>query len=564
MNAPGNTESRVRDAVADLDCLIIGYNDGDFDHYRVMCEQAGPASPEMQIFRKEHVVYDQRPMPWLEAFSRARNEHTGRGDRYHPGEVYNLASIYLSNYLRRSGLTAETVSLYSGESDRIAELLSRCPRVVAITTTFYVNVLPVVPIVELVRSLSPDSHIVVGGPLIDNICQDRVTGGKARGDLVDLLDAMGADSYVREAQGEWTLARLCQALASGAPLAGVPNLLIDQDGDWYATDRIVENNDLDAWSIDWSQFSASSLGSVVQTRTARSCAFKCSFCDYPTRAGALTLAGVRTVRDELRQMAALGVRSVVFVDDTFNVPPKRFKALCQMMIEEDLGLSWYSYFRCSNARDEETFDLAARSGCAGVFLGIESADPGVLAAMRKLAQDDQYRAGLRAFHERDITTFASVIAGFPSETAQSVQRTIEFLNETRPTYWRSQAWWANPRSPIFQERERYGINGSGYTWSHSTMNSQDAAALCDVMFDQVSESTWLPLYDLDFWSLPYLESKGLDRASTVGLMALTQEYMRERDRQSGGAPPDFKPRLTAAVAALDIAPARYQLATRAP
>lgn len=548
--------------MTDLDCLIIGYNDGDFDQYRLMCEQAGPSSPEMQIFSKEHVVYGQRAMPWLEAFSRARNETTGRNDRYHPGEVYNLASLYLTNYLRHSDISADCVSLYTGESDRVAALLHRRPRVVAITTTFYVNVLPVVPIIELVRSLSPESHVVVGGPLVDNICQDRLAGGKVSGELTDLLDAMGADSYVRESQGEWTLVQLCRAVAAGQDLDTVPNLLVERDGRWHANRRVVEANDLDAWSIDWSQFAPSEIGAVAQTRTARSCAFKCSFCDYPTRAGALTLASVETVRTELRQMAALGVKSVVFVDDTFNVPPRRFKDLCRMMIEEDLGLSWYSYFRCSNARDEETFDLAAQSGCAGVFLGIESADPGVLAAMRKLAQDDQYRAGLQAFRDRDITTFASVIVGFPGETEGSVQRTVDFLNETMPTYWRTQAWWANPRSPIFQERERYGIGGSGYSWSHNTMTSDQAAELCDRMFNEVTESTWLPLYDLDFWSLPYLEAKGLDRTTVANLMALTQDYMRERDRAPSASPLDIKPRLIHAVADLDVSPARFRLAAR--
>lgn len=79
----------------------------------------------------------------------------------------------------------------------------------------------------------------------------------------------------------------------------------------------------------------------------------------------MTTASVETVRKELRALAEHGVDNVVFVDDTFNVPPKRFKEICRMMIEENLGLNWYSYFRCSNARDEEAFDLAAESGCSG-------------------------------------------------------------------------------------------------------------------------------------------------------------------------------------------------------
>jgi radical SAM PhpK family P-methyltransferase len=543
-----------------LDCVVIGYNDADFEQYRLMCLRAGAASPELQIFRKEHLVLNGRAMPWLEAFSTIRNRATGRSDRYHPGEVYNLASLYLTNYVRRNGLRAEPVSLFSGELDRLTDLLAERPTVVAITTTFYVNVLPVLPIVQLVRERAPTAHIVVGGPLVDNLCQDGLSEGRVTPELADLLDVMGADTYVRESQGERTLTQLCRALAAGEGPDRVPNLLVGTDDGWRTTRRLPEANDLDEWSIDWSQFSGVELGPTVQTRTARSCAFKCSFCDYPARAGALTTASVDTIRRELRQIAALGARSVVFVDDTFNVPPKRFKALCRMMIEEDLGLSWYSYFRCSNARDEETFDLAAASGCAGVFLGIESADIDVLAAMHKLAQDDQYREGLRRFGERDITTFASIIVGFPGETTASVQRTVEFLNETRPTFWRAQAWWANPRSPIYARREALGIEGSAYDWSHRTMTAPEAARLCDVMFERVTGSTWLPLYDFDFWSLPYLSGKGVGHRTVRGLLETTQRHLHARDADpadAGTAARELR-ELEKAIAGLSVEPARYR------
>ncbi len=513
-----------------MDCLIIGYNDGDFAEYAMMCEQAGRASPEYQIYRKEHLVIDGRPMPWIEAFSHLRNRVTGRRDRYHPAEVFNLAALYLTSYLRRRGIGAEAVTLFSAQRDQVASLLAERPAIVAITTTFYVNVLPVVPVVEFVREHAPQAHVVVGGPLIDNICNDYLDPqGQPSRDLEDLLTLMGADSYVWESQGEWTLWQLHQALSAGASLQKVPNLLINIDGCWVATARQPESNNLDECAIDWSGFDSSDLAPTVQMRTARSCAFKCSFCDYPQRAGALTTASVETVRTELRKLAEKGVSNVVFVDDTFNVPIKRFKQLCQMMIEEDLGLSWYSYFRCSHARDEETYDLAAASGCTGVFLGLESADPLVLENMRKIAQGEQYRSGLGWLHERHITTFASIIAGFPGETEESVKRTVNFLNETKPTFWRVQAWWANPRSPIFALREQHRIEGTAYHWSHQTMDSAEAAAMCDVMFRAVTESTWLPLYDFDFWSVPYLAGKGVGHGELRRLLGPTQRLMGERD-----------------------------------
>jgi p-methyltransferase len=536
-----------------LHCVVIGYNEGDFDDYRVMCERAGPGTPEHQIMQSEHLVVDGRAMPWLDAFSRLRSRKTGRSDRYHVGEVFNLAALYLTSYLRKQGLRAEPISLFRGDEDRLAALLAERPAVVAVTTTFYVNILPVLPVVEHIRALSPSSRVVVGGPLVDNLCRAGVDAS-----VQDLFHAMGADYYIQESQGEHSLAQLCHALREGGAVERVDNLVHCPDGEWILTRRRMENNDLDQCSIDWSGYTPELIGNTAQVRTARSCAFKCSFCDYPTRAGALATASIDTVRHELRALAKLGVTNVVFVDDTFNVPPKRFKELCRMMIEEDLGLRWYSYFRCSNARDEEAFDLAARSGCAGVFLGIESGDSDVLANMHKLAQDSQYRTGIARLKERGITTFASIIVGFPGETEKSVANTIDFLNETAPDLWRAQAWWANPRSPVYQQRELFGIEGEGYTWSHFTMSSQEAAALTDEMFERVTESVWLPLYDFDFWSLPYLENKGVGVSDLTGLLRTSQQLMSVRNRSGD---PDrlaaLEQELADAVTALDVAPARF-------
>ncbi|MFE9999763.1 PhpK family radical SAM P-methyltransferase [Streptomyces avermitilis] len=542
--------------MAGLDCVVIGYNEGNFDDYRVMSERAGPSSPESQIFRKEHLVVDGQPMPWMDAFSTLRNRVTGRNDRYHVGEVFNLAALYLTSFLRRRGVSAEPVSLYSGERDRLADLLAQRPTVVAVTTTFYVNILPVVPIVEFIREHSPDSHIVIGGPLVDNLCLNGITGT-----VQDLFDAMGADSYVQESQGETTLAGLALALKEGRDISAVDNVIHCTDGMWQLTRRRPESNDLDDSSIDWSGFSPELIGVTAQLRTARSCAFKCSFCDYPSRAGALAAASVDTVRKELRAMAELGVKNIVFVDDTFNVPPKRFKEICRMMIEEDLGLRWYSYFRCSNARDEEAFDLAAESGCSGVFLGIESGDTEILANMHKLAQDSQYRVGLERLNERDITTFASIIVGFPGENARTVSNTVDFLNETKPTFWRAQAWWANPRSPVYRTKDVLGIEGEGYSWSHATMTSSEAANLTDSMFDRVTGSTWLPLYDFDFWSLPYLAGKGVGVDELTPILQLSEQIMRVRDTGGSNSTSQLlslERQFAAAVGALDSAPARFR------
>lgn len=132
---------------------------------------------------------------------------------------------------------------------------------------------------------------------------------------------------------------------------------------WLITKTAAENNSLDENAVDWGAFPDEEFGATIQTRTARSCAFKCSFCNYPGRAGALTLAGLDVIEREFDSMLALGdVQNVVFIDDTFNVPFPRFKEICRMMIRKKYPFNWFSYFRCINS-DEEAAELMAESGC---------------------------------------------------------------------------------------------------------------------------------------------------------------------------------------------------------
>lgn len=552
-----------------LDCLIIGYNDIDFSFHERLMLSKGKQSPEFRVFNKEHLIIDGCRLPYTEVLNHFLNKKLRMMGQpgtnyYHVGEVSNLASVYLKSFLQRRGFNSDFASLFAPERTRLRQILEQEPLAVAITTTFYVMPSPVIDIVRFIRRYSQTTKIIVGGPLISNLCFDLQSDEDA---LSYVFDEIGADIYVQEAQGEGTLAQILTTLKNGGSLENMPNLYIPQAGSYVFTGIEPENQSLDACAIDWDLFADSELGATVQTRTARSCAFKCSFCDYPARAGALTLASVETVEREMRQLARRGVKNVVFVDDTFNVPMKRFKELCRMMIRNRFNFQWFSYFRCSHARDEETFDLMQASGCRAVFLGIESGDPDILKNMDKVAQLDQYRYGMKELHKRDILTFASFIAGFPGETADSIANTIDFINETQPTFYRIEPWWYNHRSPIHRRNETFELHGQGYRWQHGTMNVQEACDQTDRVFREVTGSVWMPLYNFDFWAIPYLMGKGLSAQELVRFHILAREVMNFNFVEEQ-ADPSIATARQAAIAALEafvntltLAPAKYQLST---
>ena len=151
----------------------------------------------------------------------------------------------------------------------------------------------------------------------------------------------------------------------------------------------------------------------------------------------------------------------------------------------------------------------AEAGCIGAFLGIESGDQQILQNMTKFAKLDRYEYGIRQLTEHGIMTLASIVLGFPGETDQTVQNTIDFINRTQPTFYNVQLYYHDVLAPIEQQREKYGIEGSGYSWRHDTMSWQEGVDWKDEFIRRISGPALMPLYGLSIWCIPYLVAQGL-------------------------------------------------------
>jgi p-methyltransferase len=509
-----------------LDCVVIGYNELPFEQYEGFLKTYGEDSEAYRDLKFSFVEVEGRKLDYIGLLNEVVGQARPGGAKldarqeFKSGDIPNLAAAYLTRFLNNRGLNTRYINLFQYEKEKLIEFLAEDPYCVAITTTFYVVNLPVIEMVEFIRKHNSKVKIVVGGPLISN--HERQNQGEQFNAAVD---DMGADIYVIEGQGEATLARIVSCLKDGGNLGEVPNIAYLEDGKLKRSKVIAENNSLDENYIDWVTLPEGEMGSTIQTRTARSCAFKCSFCNYPTRAGALSLLSLDVLEKELDSMVELGnVSNLVFIDDTFNVPFPRFKDICRLMIRKKYPFNWFSYFRCSNS-DEEAIELMAESGCKGVFLGIESGSPTILANMNKAATIEKYTQGIEWLRQYGIMTFGSFITGFPGETDETVQETIDFIKHTKPDYYRSQMWYCEPGTPIQNQRSKYDINGEGFVWSHATMDSLEAMDHIDKMFLTIDESLWLPQWSFDFWTIPYLLGRGISFERFKGFMTLSHKML---------------------------------------
>lgn len=539
-------------------CIVIGYHETEVsgDELELALAETEFIPAPVRSLRRTNIGVGGVYRPYLDAFSRA-HDPSPDGGLYTVAELPSLGTVYLVNHLRRHGHPADFVNCFTYEKERLADLLADNPLSVAITTTFYMMAGPVIEIIEFVRRHNATVPIIVGGPLVDNNCREA-----DRDRLQRFFERTGGDVYVWESQGEETLLRVVEAIASGTDLGQVQNLYLrGDDGRWKLTRKRPETNNLNECAVDWASFDPGRLGPTLSTRTARSCAFECAFCDYPTRAGALALADLATVEHELEQLAAMGVRRLAFIDDTFNVPMRRFKELCKMMIRRDFGIEWFSYFRCGHAKDPAVYDLMYEAGCRGVLLGIESGDDRVLRNMDKRASVDDYRFGIEQLRKHEIFTHASFVVGFPGESEETVENTIAFLQEAGPNTFAVNHWYYLHSTPVHARAEEFGLTGSGYTWKHASMDSTGALDAADHIFASVDQAAWMPVNGLDFWGVPYLMGKGMQPEQITRFLHLAKP-LNPAARAAPGVTAESvalaEQRFTDFCAGLDLVPARYR------
>jgi anaerobic magnesium-protoporphyrin IX monomethyl ester cyclase len=512
-----------------IDCLVIGFNDSDFPSYVDMVKSMGTDSGAYKDLNLAYVDYQGKPyrsMDLLNLFHAERH----RGDilPLHNSDFLWPVITYLCTYLWRRGFTYDYVNLPHLEKEKLIDKLKNNDILtIAITTTLYVSVHPVLELMSLIRKYNPKAKVIVGGPYVSNL--PKMTDGLT---LQRLFKYIGADYYVISSEGEGALVNILKALKSKGDFDKVDNIAYKKDKTYIMTNASIESNPLEDNLVEYGLFK-NDVNEFVTLRTAKSCPFSCSFCGFPQRAGKYKYTGVELVEKELNAIRDLGsVTTLTFIDDTFNVPKERFREILRMMIRNNYGFKWNSYYR-SDHGDEQTIELMGKAGCEGVFLGIESGSDAILQRMNKTSRRKDYLKAIPLLRASGIRPHANLIVGFPGETMETYQETVSLIEEARPDTFRAQLWYADPVTPIWNKREEYGITGSAFTWSHNTMDSQTACDLVDKMFLDVENSTWLPQYGFEQWSLFYLQRKGMPYEQIDAFIRAFNEAIKDKLRDAG-------------------------------
>ncbi|MGB7063058.1 MAG: radical SAM protein [Candidatus Zixiibacteriota bacterium] len=161
---------------------------------------------------------------------------------------------------------------------------------------------------------------------------------------------------------------------------------------------------------------------------SRGCPYNCEFCSVTDLYGKKMRH--RRVRDIVKEIVTRESKKFFFLDDNI-MGDVRFATELFMALS-DLKIRWVGQASISLTKNKDLLKLAQRSGCAGLFIGLESVSPENLKRLRKTPDNaTDYGQAIDMIRGEGILLHASLVFGFDHDDNSIFEKTLEFLEKNK-------------------------------------------------------------------------------------------------------------------------------------
>lgn len=161
---------------------------------------------------------------------------------------------------------------------------------------------------------------------------------------------------------------------------------------------------------------------------ARSCPFQCSFCSETIQWGDYRKKPMDLFAQQVIELAEKNGNNSFFMGDSLMNP--YILQFANEMLERQAGILYDGYLRADKpVTHRDRVMTWAESGLYRVRLGIESASARVLDSMDKMTTPRVISDALKTLANAGIRTTTYWIVGFPGETEEDFEETLEFIRQ---------------------------------------------------------------------------------------------------------------------------------------
>jgi radical SAM superfamily enzyme YgiQ (UPF0313 family) len=200
-----------------------------------------------------------------------------------------------------------------------------------------------------------------------------------------------------------------------------------ESGHYDARYRCLESPDLDHAPMsrhDLLQRQDHTAGALFATR---GCVHRCDFCTVAVMYNSHLRK--RPVEAVAQEFASFGGRVIILWDDNIAGDIAYAKSLFRALAPHRKW--WSAQASLHAAEDDEFLELAARSGCKQLFIGLESVTQSSVNEVSKgFNRVDEYAHAIERIHAHGIAVQAGIVFGFDHDSEAVFEMTLDFLEKT--------------------------------------------------------------------------------------------------------------------------------------
>ncbi len=334
---------------------------------------------------------------------------------------------------------------------------------------------------ELIKSIDPTIHIVLGGPH-PTCCPVEVASHKA----VDVV-VIG--------EGEDTILDLISCYEERRALNTVKGIAYTRDERFMRTAPRPLIEDLDSIPfpakyliLNKERMHSDNFANIFATR---GCSYSCTFCSsHNVWTKKIRFRSPGNVLAEMKFMEErYGSEFFSFSDDSFTVNKKWVLELCELIKKTNFGpnFRWVCNTK-SNLIDDDIARAFKEAGCAAVALGIESGSDRVLERMKKGTTVEKSRDAVKILKKHNLRFTGQFVIGFPWETEAEILRTIEFMKELDPMSVMMSIATPLPGTELYNEAIKLGlIDPANLDWAKVTTKNDGILFNPEIPKERVKE-----------------------------------------------------------------------------
>jgi radical SAM superfamily enzyme YgiQ (UPF0313 family) len=194
--------------------------------------------------------------------------------------------------------------------------------------------------------------------------------------------------------------------------------------------------------------------------TSLGCPFQCTFCminapfnDGDNKNNRFRHWSPEHIIKTLDKFADMGITNVKIADELFVYKPAHFMKICELVQKRGHKFNFWAYARVDTAR-ESYLEALKKAGVNWLGLGIESGDAKVrLEVTKGKFQEVNIKQVVQKIVDSGIHATGNYIFGLPTDTYESMQKTLDLAMELNTAYANFYCAMAYPGSQLHRDFE---------------------------------------------------------------------------------------------------------------